>query len=138
MTLCQVTCSNSDVMSSLTYCRDGDSLFFGPRDISLSWAINYSPRLSTVQSLKQQFKCYVTLLFWKSDTHPPLVTLITWNRTYSKHFFSGYLTPSHPLLHYVTLEWPQITYASDAKKIIGTKSFNSNRTNANYNYFLTM
>ena len=48
------------------------------------------------------FKCYETLFFRNFDIHPPPVTLITFKRT-SSYRFLGNLTPSHPLLRYVTL-----------------------------------
>ena len=54
------------------------------------------------------FKCYVTLFSWKFDPHPPpryannveQYTIVT--------LFSGKADTPHPLLRYVTLEWPHI------------------------------
>ena len=60
-------------------------------------------------------KCYVTLFFWKFDTHP-LVTLISY--IFITLFFQGNLTPSHLLLCYMTLEWAQITDRRDRRLLV--------------------
>ena len=51
-------------------------------------------------------RCYVTLLSWKLDPHPP-----PRNANNIEHYtfitlFSGKSDTPHPHLHYVTLEWP--------------------------------
>ena len=58
--------------------------------------------------VKGPFKCYVTLIFWKLDPHPP-----PRNANNIKHYtfvtlFSRKSDTPHPHLRYVTLEWPLI------------------------------
>ena len=52
------------------------------------------------------FKCYVTLFYWKFNTHPPHCNSNEVEPYIFVTLFLGNTTPSRPLLRYITLEWP--------------------------------
>ena len=72
---------------------------------------------------KGPFKCYIMLFSWKFDPHPPsrnannvepysFVTLFSWKAD----------TP-HPLLRYITLEWPRAnSFPARAVFQVGSKT----------------
>ena len=55
---------------------------------------------------KEPFWCYVMLFFWKFHTHPFPYNANNIVHLSNGFFLQGNLTRFHPLLHYVTLEWP--------------------------------
>ena len=48
------------------------------------------------QQTAATFKCYITLFFWKFDTHPPLVTLKRWTVHLRNSFFREIWHPPTP------------------------------------------
>ena len=60
-----------------------------------------------IKTGKGPFKCYVTLFSWKFDPHPPPGKANNVEPYIFVMLFSG-KADTHPLLRYVTLEWPRI------------------------------
>ena len=62
----------------------------------------YHPQIS---SIKGPFKCYVTLFFWKFNTHPPPRNANNVEPYIFVMLFSGKSDTLPPHLCYITLEW---------------------------------